>query len=1134
MFTHLHVHSEYSLLDGMCRIKDLPKRAKELGQTAIALTDHGVMYGVVDFYKACKAEDIKPIIGCEIYTTNDRLDKSGGRGENETNHLVLLCKNEEGYNNLIQIVSAGFVDGFYYKPRVDMEILKTYKGGLIALSACLAGEIPKALLAGDFSKAENIVKEYKELFDEFYIELQDHGIEEQRKLNPLLVKLAKDTNTPLVATNDVHYINSSDAKNQDVLICIQTGKTLDEDNRMRFETEEFYLKSEEQMKELFKYAPEAIENTALIAEKCNFDFTFGERHLPQYAVPGGKDPFEYLALLCNEGLNTRYQNPTDEHRERLNYELSVIKQMGFIDYFLIVWDFINYAKSNGIPVGPGRGSAAGSIVSYVLGITDIEPLRYNLIFERFLNPERVSMPDIDIDFCPKRRGEVINYVIEKYGAENVSQIGTFGTMKARGAIRDCGRVMGIPYGEVDAVAKMVPMDLGMTLDLALENPKLKQAYESSHQIKNLIDTAKAVEGLPRNIGTHAAGVVIAGNKVSSYIPLQRSEDIISTQYTKDTVEELGLLKMDFLGLRNLTVIEDTVKIAKSMGIDIDMANIDYNTPEVYEMISQGDTDGVFQLESGGMRAFMKRLAPQNIEDITAGIALYRPGPMDFIPEYINNKMNPDKITYKHPLLKDILEMTYGCIVYQEQVMQIVRTLAGFSMGRADEVRRAMSKKKAKEMQRARNSFIYGEDNEDGTVRFMGCIRNGIDEATAEKIFDDMDAFAQYAFNKSHAAAYSFVTYQTAYLKCLYPAQFMAALISSVMDNSNKVAAYINNATQRGIKILPPDINKSTADFSVEGQNIRFGLTTIKNVGESFIRKCVKERETNGEFRSLRDFASRMVGELNKRSVECLIKSGAFDSIKGSRAQKLAVFEEIIDSETRAGKNNIAGQFSFFGENENKDDIFPEKVYEYSKRELLNMEKEIAGIYLSGHPLDEFRDDLTQMKYPEIGEITSEEAEYSDGGEISVVGIISNRRDKLTRSNTNMAFLTIEDFTGSVEVIVFPKILSKFDSILNENSIVILHGRLDIKDDEGAKLIMDSAAPFTGKKECLTLVLDDSQLKLLDEVKKIVSRHIGGYPLLIKCSYGDITAENVLVDGSSELVQEIKMLFKKEVVEKNNT
>ena len=859
MYTHLHVHSEYSLLDGMCRIKDIPKRAKELGQTAVALTDHGVMYGAVDFYKACKAEGIKPIIGCEVYTTKNRLDKSGGRGENETNHLILLCKNEQGYQNLIQIVSAGFVEGFYYRPRVDVDVLKKYSGGLIALSACLAGEIPKALLSGNNSRAIEIVNEYKELFDEFYIEIQDHGIEEQKKLNPLLVKLADETNTPLVATNDVHYIKSDDAKYQDVLLCIQTGKTLDEENRMRFETEEFYLKSEEQMRELFKYAPQAIENTNLIAEKCNFDFKFGERHLPQYDVPDNIEPYEYLHSLCEEGLKTRYNNPTQEHLDRMEYELGVIKEMGFIDYFLIVWDFINYAKKNGIPVGPGRGSAAGSIVSYTLGITDIEPMRYNLIFERFLNPERVSMPDIDIDFCPKRRAEVINYVIEKYGAENVSQIGTFGTMKARGAIRDCGRVLGMPYGEVDTIAKMVPMDLGMTLDLALENPKLKQAYDSSNDIKKLIDTARSVEGLPRNIGTHAAGVVIAGNKVSSYVPIQRSDDIISTQYTKDTVEELGLLKMDFLGLRNLTVIEDTVKIAKSMGIDIDISNIDYDVPEVYKMISEGDTDGVFQLESGGMRSFMKRLIPKNIEDITAGIALYRPGPMDFIPAYIKNKMNPDNISYKHPLLKNILEMTYGCIVYQEQVMQIVRTLAGFSMGRADEVRRAMSKKKAKEMQKARQSFIYGEDNEDGTVRFMGCVRNGIDEIIAQKIFDDMDAFAQYAFNKSHAAAYSYVTYQTAYLKCLYPAQFMAALISSVMDNSNKVAAYINNCTQKGIKILPPDINKSMADFSVEESNIRFGLTTIKNVGDSFVRKCVKEREENGEFKSLRDFVSRMIG-----------------------------------------------------------------------------------------------------------------------------------------------------------------------------------------------------------------------------------------------------------------------------------
>ena len=1131
MFTHLHVHSEYSLLDGMSRIKELPKRAKELGQTSIALTDHGVMYGAVDFYKACVAEGIKPIIGCEVYTTKDRLDKSGGRGENETNHLVLLCTSAQGYNNLIQIVSAGFVDGFYYKPRVDMEILKKYKGGLIALSACLAGEIPKALMSGEFDRAKEVVNEYKELFDEFYLEIQDHGIEEQKKVNPLIVKLAKETNTPLVATNDVHYIEQKDAKFQDVLLCIQTGKTLDEENRMRFETEEFYLKSEEEMRELFKYAPEAIDNSGIIAEKCNFEFKFGERHLPSYNVPDGKDPYAYLKSLCLDGMKKRYDNPGSELFERLDYELSVISQMGFVDYFLIVWDFINYAKSNSIPVGPGRGSAAGSIVSYTLGITDIEPTKYNLIFERFLNPERVSMPDIDIDFCPKRRGEVINYVIEKYGADNVSQIGTFGTMKARGAIRDCGRVLGMPYGDVDTIAKIVPMDLGMTLELALENPKLKQAYESSNEIRNLIDTAMAVEGLPRNIGTHAAGVVIAGNKVSSYVPVQRSEDIISTQYTKDTVEELGLLKMDFLGLRNLTVIEDTVKIAKSMGIDIDINNIDYNVPEVYQMISEGDTDGVFQLESGGMRAFMKRLEPRNIEDITAGIALYRPGPMDFIPAYIKNKTNPENITYKHPLLKDILEMTYGCIVYQEQVMQIVRTLAGFSMGRADEVRRAMSKKKAKEMQKARQSFIYGEDNEDGTIRYMGCVRNGIDEHTAQKIWDDMDAFAQYAFNKSHAAAYSFVTYQTAYLKCLYPAQFMASLISSVMDNANKVASYINNCTQNGIKILPPDINKSMADFSVEDNNIRFGLTTIKNVGDAFVRKCVKNREANGKFKSIRDFVSRMISELNKRSVECLIKSGAFDSLPGSRAQKLEIFEEIIDSEARAGKNNIEGQFSFFGDESSKDDVFPENVHEYSKRELLNMEKEVAGIYLSGHPLDDYREDLEKMNYPHISEIIDEpnSSGYFDGSEVSVVGIISVRREKLTRSNTNMAFITLEDFTGSIETIVFPKVLTRLDSLLTENSIVMLHGRLDIKEDEGVKLLVDSATPFTGASDFFVISLSDELLLKIEQLKPILQKHPGSTPVAIESSYGLINLNGIYVNPGNELREKLNLVFSERIV-----
>lgn len=1123
MFTHLHVHSEYSLLDGMCRISELPKKAKELGQSAIALTDHGAMYGAVDFYKACKAENIKPIIGCEVYVTKNRLDRSGRGGDNETNHLVLLCRNKQGYDNLIQIVSAGFVDGFYYKPRVDSEILRKYKGGIIALSACLAGEIPRALLRGDKESAYKKVEEYKDIFDEFYIELQEHFIEEQKKLNPMLVALARETNTPLVATNDAHYLSREDAHYQDVLLCIQTGKTLDEENRMHFETQEFYLKSEQEMRELFAYAPEAVDNTFKIAEKCNFDFEFGEKHLPTYNVPDNMDHFEYLRTLCENGMNSRYSDITVQLSERMDYELNVIKNMGFTDYFLIVWDFINYAKNSGIPVGPGRGSAAGSVVSYCLGITDIEPLRYNLIFERFLNPARVSMPDIDVDFCPKRRGEVISYVIEKYGADNVSQIGTFGTMKARGAIRDCGRVLGMPYNEVDQIAKMVPTELGVTLGIALENPKLKAAYTSSPQIKELVDTARAIEGLPRQVGTHAAGVVIAGKPVSTYVPVQRSDDIISTQYTKDTVEELGLLKMDFLGLRNLTVIDDTVKIAASMGINIDMQNISYDVPEVYEMISNGDTDGVFQLESGGMRSFMKRLNPQNIEDITAGIALYRPGPMDFIPAYIKNKTNPENIEYKHPLLKDILEMTYGCIVYQEQVMQIVRTLAGFSMGRADEVRRAMSKKKAKEMQRARQSFIFGEDNDDKTVRFPGCVRNGIDQKTAESIFDDMDAFAQYAFNKSHAAAYSYVTYQTAYLKALYPSQFMAALISSVMDDSNKVAMYINNCSEHKIKILPPDINKSDADFTVENGNIRFGLTTIKNVGEAFVKALVLERKNNGEYKSLRDFVARMLDELNKRSVECLIKSGAFDSLPGSRAQKLAIYEDVVDSEMRAGKNNLIGQFTLFGEAETKSDVFPEKVRLYSKKELLYMEKEVAGIYMSGHPLDEYRDKMERLKYSPCGHIISAAengGEYRDAQEITVGVIITARRDKLTRSNTNMAFLTVEDFTGAMEVIVFPKVLAKYDSFLNENEIVVLNGKLDIKDEETVKLILDSAKPFENSSEKdIIIVADGDNIYKLDQVRKLTEKYPGTAKIVVKHGY-DYTETSCFANASDEFSNEV--------------
>ncbi len=1112
-FTHLHVHSEYSLLDGMCRISELAKKAKEMGQTAIALTDHGVMYGAVDFYKACKAEGIKPIIGCEIYTARDMYDKRGREG-NGINHLVLLCKNEEGYNNLIQIVSAGWIDGFYYKPRVDRSILSKYKGGLIALSACLAGEIPRALLSGNEDAARETVKYFKETFDEFYIELQDHGIDDQKRLNPLLLKLAKDTDTPIVVTNDSHYIEKTDAKNQDVLLCIQTGKRLDEPGRMRFATEEFYLKSEDEMRAVFPNLPEAFENTSKIADKCNFEFKFGERHLPEYDVPDGYTAKEYLRMLAEKGLKERYGEKAEQYRERMEYELGVIESMGFVDYYLIVWDFINYAKRHGIPVGPGRGSGAGSIVAYILRITDVEPMKYNLIFERFLNPERVSMPDFDVDFCPQRRGEVIDYVIKKYKPENVSQIGTFGTMKARGAIRDCGRVLGVPYSEVDIISKMVPMKPAMTLELAMrENPKLKAAYDENPTVKTIIDTAISIEGLPRNIGTHAAGVVIAGQPVSTYVPLQRSDNIISTQYTKDTVEELGLLKIDFLGLRNLTIIDDCLKILRSQGTDIKLDEIDYDVPEVYEMISEGDCDGVFQLESTGMRSFMRRLEPRNLEDIIAGIALYRPGPMDFIPTYIEAKADPKKIKYKHPSLEPILNMTYGCIVYQEQVMQIVQKLAGFSMGGADEVRRAMSKKKAKEMEKARNIFIYGELNDDGSVRVPGCIRNGIDEKTAISIYDDMDAFAKYAFNKSHSVCYAVVAYQTAYLKCLYPEAFMAALITSVMGENDKVAAYINNCTQKGIKILPPDINKSDSGFTIEGKAIRFGLTTIKNVGENFVNACVEERRKNGEFVSLRDFAARMAGgELNKRGVEGLIKSGAFDCLPGTRWQKLAIYEQTLSSASRNAKDNIAGQLSFFSmnEEENLADDFPE-IPEKSNRALLDMEREATGIYISGHPLDEYREAINSLGLPEISRVlaagSEDYSEISDGDTVTVVGLVSSLKEKITKNNTVMAFMELEDFTAGIEVIVFPKLYSSFGEIIRENNIVRLTGRVDVKDEEAPKLIMETAVPFSAKpvknKGTLEITLNDEELPLLDRLRGIIFKYKGDTPIVVNCRYGGI-------------------------------
>ena len=1132
MFTHLHVHSEYSLLDGAARVSDLPKRAKELGQTAIALTDHGVMYGVVDFYKACKAEGIKPIIGCETYVAPRSLINKETKEDADNFHLVLLAKNEVGYKNLCKIVSKAAVDGFYYRPRTDMEFLAAHSEGLVALSACLAGLVPSRLLEGDYDGAKAAVLRYKEIFEDFYIEIQDHGIAEQRRIMPLLIKLAEETETPIVATNDVHYIKREDAAYQDVLLCIQTGKTLAEENRMRFETDEFYLKSEEEMGKLFSHIPNALENTNAIAEMCNFEFEFHHQHLPSFTVPEGFGKEEHLKKLCEEGLLRRYgENVGQDIKGRLSYELSVINSMGFTDYFLIVSDFVGFAKKNGISVGPGRGSAAGSVVSYVLDITDIDPIKFNLIFERFLNPERVSMPDIDIDFCIERRGEVIDYVVEKYGKDNVCQIITFGTMKARGAIRDSGRVMGLSYGDVDAVAKMVPKTLGVTLDDALKTPELKAAYESNDTVKRLIDTAKSIEGLPKSAGTHAAGVVICGEELSEHLPLSKNDDVVVTQFTKDTVEELGLLKMDFLGLNNLTIIRNCIEIARAQGVVIDLDNMDISAPEVYKMISAGDTEGVFQLESGGMTSFMRRLEPSSIDDIMAGIALYRPGPMDSIPQYINNKQHPEDVRYKHPALEKILYETYGCIVYQEQVIEIVRTLAGFSMGRADEVRRAMSKKKAKEMEKARKSFIYGEKDEVGNIIVPGCIANGIDEATASSIFDDMDAFAKYAFNKSHAAAYAIVAYQTAYLKCFYPVYFMAALITGFMGDSGKVTTYVEKCRGMGISILKPDINKSYSSFSVEDGNIRFGLGTVKNVGIAFINKMVEEREAGGPFASFSDFAKRMSGkELNKRGVEGMIRVGAFDSIVPERGRLLAGFEDMIDSAMNEKRSNIEGQISLFGDilgTVTTEDVFPQAP-PLSKKQVLEMEKEWGGMYFSGHPLDEYRGIADDPRYDRLSAIlasnSDEESEYSDRDSVVVAGIIASRRDKLTKNNTMMSFIVVEDFTGSAEVVIFPKTLSKLSSVLTEGAIISVSARLDIKEDAEPKLICEEVAPLTKASDLgktITIELLEGEEKLLDGLRDILIESRGDASVLLKLSGKTIAVHPYIkVSVSDPLVQKI--------------
>ena len=1074
-FVHLHVHTEYSLLDGAVSIKNLVFKTKELGMNAIAITDHGVMYGAADFYREAKAQGIKPIIGCEVYVAaRSRFDKTY-ENDRKSYHLVLLAENQTGYKNLIYIVSQAFIEGYYYKPRIDFDLLKEHSEGIIALSACLAGEIPRALLANDYDEAKRIAQRYKDLLgkDNFFIEIQDHKIADQKRIIPDLIKLAKELDLGLVATNDSHYLTREDAQYQDVLMCIEMDKKVDDPDRMKFETDEFYVKSPEEMSALFAYAPEAIANTVKIAERCNVEFDFETRHLPAFDVPDGKGAFEYLQELCYKGLNKRYE-VTDELKQRLDYELNVINGMGFVDYFLIVWDFIRFARENGVAVGPGRGSAAGSIVAYCLEITSIDPIKYSLIFERFLNPERVSMPDIDIDFCPEGRGKIIDYVVEKYGADKVAQIITFGTMKAKLAVRDVGRAFDMPYALVDKVAKAIPNVLNITIEKALElSEDLSGMYNSDPQVKRLIDTSKALEGLPRHSSTHAAAVVITGEPIVEYVPLQKKSELdsITTQFTKDTIESLGLLKMDFLGLRNLTVIENAVKIIKkTRNIDIDINNIDFSLKEVYHTISEGNTDGIFQMESAGMKSFMQELKPDSFEDIVAGIALYRPGPMDQIPRYIYNKMHPDKVTYKHPLLENILNVTYGCMVYQEQVMQIVRELAGYSLGRADVMRRVISKKKLDAMQVERQNFIYGLKDDDGNVLIEGCIARGIDEKIAIDIFNEMNDFANYAFNKSHAAAYAVVTYQTAFLKTFYPVEYMASLISSI-ENTDKVNEYIINCKKMGITPLPPDVNKSYDTFTVEGNGIRFGLSAVKNVGRNFIIKVVEEREYGGDFKSFSDFCMRMTGnEMNKRAVEGLIMCGAFDSLGAKRSQLLEAYEDIISSIAQDKRQNIEGQTSLFGDAEEHavyDESLPD-IAEYDKKTLLKMEKQTIGMYLSGHPLEEYTDVIPKLANTDIGKILSsvvrdESGEYvavdggvKDGDMVSICGIIADIKKKTTRNNARMAFLRVEDLYGSIEVVVFAKVLTAYNNILQEEAEVNIKGRVSIREDEEPKILLESA------------------------------------------------------------------------------
>ena len=1097
-FVHLHTHTAYSLLDGEGTVKKILDRAKELGQTAMAITDHGNMYGVIEFYEYAKQIGIKPILGCEVYVAQrSRFDKV--HELDSTNyHLILLAENEIGYKNLMKIVSAGWVDGFYYKPRVDIETLTKYSEGLIALSGCMFGVISRHFLNSNPEEAMKTAEKFIEIFgkDNFFIEIQDHGLYDQKKLNSQLIGLAQKLNLGLAATNDIHYVKKEDAEYQDILMCIQMGKTVNDTDRMKMESSELYVKSEEEMRELFSYIPEAIENTQKIADRCNVEIEFGKLHLPEFALPDGYTAYEYLRELCQKGFAERYPNDDGALLERLEYELCTIKSMGYVEYFLIVWDFINYAKSNGIMVGPGRGSAAGSIVSYCLKITDIDPIKYGLIFERFLNPERVTMPDIDIDFCYERRGEVIDYVNRKYGSDHVAQIITFGTMAARLAIRDVGRALDVPYSVADTVSKEIPAALDMTIEKALKiNPQLKSMYDGDPQIKKLVDTSMELEGLPRHSSTHAAGVVITREPVTEYVPVQCNSDVITTQFTKDTVEHLGLLKMDFLGLRTLTVIRDALENIKiTHGKTVDISKIDFEDKAVYDMISKGDTDGVFQLESGGMQSFMKELKPTSIEDIIAGISLYRPGPMDSIPRYVANKNNPKNITYKHPLLENILDVTYGCIVYQEQVMQIVRDLGGYSLGRSDLVRRAMSKKKTDVMEQERKNFIYGIKKENGEYEVDGAIRRGIDEKTAAEIFDEMMDFAKYAFNKSHAAAYAFVSYQTAWLRFHYPVEFFSALLTSCLGHPDKITKYLNSAEKLGIKILPPDINKSTACFVPDGKDIRFSLGAVKNVGISIIEEMVEERKSGGLFTSFTNFCNRMAaGRLNKRGLEALVRCGAFDSLGLKRSVLLDVFENTFDSAVDNKKNNVEGQLdfgSFFDDFSSDNDSFPDRE-ELSNTEILKNEKEYLGVYISGHPFDSFKDRAKELASAYIMDITeNENSRFKSGDKVTLCGIAVGIRKQFTKKNELMYYLTLEDLTGTIEVIVFPSHVRTFYNILKEDAVLTISGNLDIQEDKPPKLRLESAAPLSlshsvRKYKKLYLKMRSTDTETLTELKYIL-------------------------------------------------